>query len=227
MKLSMPHQPVCPSSTNGMIDWVDDNGGGGCSAAATCGTSCGTCGTVLTTTKCGTCGSAKTCGTCYTALATTYGNSCSTNKACGLSACGAIACGSSCSINTCGSSTCGMKTCGNGCSNNTCGLLSSYNTSSSRGSGCATKATAASISKSSIPSLYTPTFHHSIFSIPNPTTVASTPILPLSQAITYSDDEPIGVAVNGIVFSNHTVSKIFDSCMGHVDGNGAFCFLPL
>lgn len=36
----------------------------------------------------------------------------------------------------------------------------------------------------------------------------------------HDDDEPIGVAVNGVMFSNHSVSKVFDDCMGHVDGNG-------
>ena len=57
-------------------------------------------------------------------------------------------------------------------------------------------------------------------SIPDPLKVAASPLLSLDDAVRQVDDEPVGVAVNGVPFSNHTVSKIFDSCMGHVDGNG-------
>eukprot|EP00588_Corethron_pennatum_P012882 CAMPEP_0194274214 /NCGR_PEP_ID=MMETSP0169-20130528/7345_1 /TAXON_ID=218684 /ORGANISM="Corethron pennatum, Strain L29A3" /LENGTH=673 /DNA_ID=CAMNT_0039017341 /DNA_START=94 /DNA_END=2116 /DNA_ORIENTATION=- len=231
----------CSSSCGGGCGSIKDaeSLGSGCGCGsnnATFSVGCGRCGSCGT--KCG-CGSACGSNNQGRMMGCGCGSSCGSNNQSiksGSGSCGGGLCGTSSlfqsSQPTCPDSTdglvdwmgksckatysaCGVsKACGASCS--VYGNPSSCSTiPSSITSGCS------STTKSKL-DMYTPTFHHGILSIPDPVAVALLPPLPLSRAVRYQgdDDEPIGIAVNGVLFSNHTMSKVFDDCMGHVCGNG-------
>uniref|UniRef100_A0A7S3YUK3 YHYH domain-containing protein n=1 Tax=Lotharella globosa TaxID=91324 RepID=A0A7S3YUK3_9EUKA len=163
------------------------------SSCGSCSSTCGSCGS----SSCGSCGSSGSCcSSCGSSVGSSCG-SCSSYSSCGSS--NSSSCGSS--SGSCGSSTCG-GTCGSTC--NTCGGCSSHcGTCSSSSGSCGSCGLAA----------YAPAYHDIWVKIPLSPQISLNPT-------SVSGHEPVGIAINGVLIdSAKTLTRVFDSCMGHVDGD--------